>query len=155
MSTAQIFCSTRRPVEDFLQDIQYKFSTGRLIEQLHTRRPLEGVNIYQTSSSRKIALLDIQQNFYWMSRRTFTERGRLVDQMIWAIIETNTTSIIGVRRKICLSFSNNFRLFISHPKVKLIFFRQRQKNTHKNGMDQLLLCIIFVLLFVKFTARKD
>ena len=64
-----------------------------------------------------------------MSRRTFTERGRLVDQMIWANIETNTTSIIGVRRKICLSFSNNFRLFISHPKVKLIFL-DKDRKTH-------------------------
>ena len=66
---AQIFCSTRRLVAE---------------KQLPTRRLLEGVNIYQTSSSRKIALLDVQQNFYWMPSRTFTRR--LVDQMIWANI---------------------------------------------------------------------
>ena len=81
---AQIFCSTRLQVEDFVLDVQQKFSTRRLIaeKQLPTRRLLEGVNFYQMSSSRKIALLDIQQNFYWMPSRTFTRR--LVDQMIWA-----------------------------------------------------------------------
>ena len=36
------------------------------------------------SSSRKIALLDVQQNFYWMPSRTCTRR--LVDQMICAIV---------------------------------------------------------------------
>ena len=83
---AQIFCSTRRLVEDFVLDVQQKFSTRRLVaeKQLPTRRLLEGVNIYQTSSSRKIALLDVQQNFYLMPSRTFTRR--LVDQMIWATI---------------------------------------------------------------------
>ena len=76
-------CSTRRLVEDFVLDVQQKFSTRRLVaeKQLPTRRLLEGVNIYQTSSSRKIALLDVQQNFYWIPSRTFTRR--LVDQMIW------------------------------------------------------------------------
>ena len=82
---AQIFCSTRRLVEDFLLDVQYKFSTGHPVveKQLPTRSPIEGINIYQISSSRKIALLDLQQNFYWMSSRTFTRH--LVEQMIWAI----------------------------------------------------------------------
>ena len=80
----EIFCSARHLVEDFLLDVQQKFSTGCLVaeKQLPTRHPLERVNIYQTSSSRKIALLDVQQNFYWMPSRTFTRR--LVDQMIWA-----------------------------------------------------------------------
>ena len=64
---AQIFCSTRCLLEHFLLDFQQKFSTGRLVaeKQLPTRHPLESVNIYQSSSSRKIALLDIQYNFYW------------------------------------------------------------------------------------------
>ena len=89
---AQIFCSTRCLVQDFLLDVQQKFSTRRLVaeKQLPTRRLLEELDIYQTSSSRKIALLDVQWNFYWMPCRTFTRR--LVDQMIW------TNKYIGVRQ---------------------------------------------------------
>ena len=73
---AQIFCST-----EHLLAVQQKFSTGHQVAEkiLPTQRLLEGVNIYQMSSSRKIALLDVQQNFYWMSSRTFTRHP--VDQM--------------------------------------------------------------------------
>ena len=76
---AQIFCSTRRLVEDFALDVQQKFCTRRLVaeKKLPTRRLLEGENgpnlllyqtstrgfctrclveiFHQTSSSRKIA----------------------------------------------------------------------------------------------------
>ena len=74
---------------NLLLDVQQKFSTSGSVaeKQLTTRRLLERVNIYQMSSSRKIALPDVQQNFYRMSSRTFTRR--LVDQMIWAIIALN------------------------------------------------------------------
>ena len=97
---AQIFCSTRRLVEDFVLDVQQKFSTRRLVaeKQLPTRRLLEGVNIYQTSSSRKIALLDVQQNFYWMPSRTFTRR--LADQMISAIILS--LHVLGKNCSVCI-----------------------------------------------------
>ena len=52
---AQIICSTRRLVEDFVLDVQQKFSTRRLVaeKQLPTRRLLEGVNIYQTTAHGK------------------------------------------------------------------------------------------------------
>ena len=42
------------------------------------------------SSSRKIALLDVYYNFYWMPCRTLTRR--LVDQMIWAINKVSEVS---------------------------------------------------------------
>ena len=136
---AQIFCSTRRLVEDFVLDVQQKFSTRRLVaeKQLPTRRLLEGVNIYQTSSSRKIALLDVQQNFYWMPSRTFTRR--LVDQMIWAIAcvyqfwsrENNGKHNMFVSQKLAhsqsqrpLSIDYSQQISITRP---LILFNKLQK----------------------------
>ena len=82
-SLAQIFCSTRRLVEDFLLDVQQKFSTRRLVaeKQLPTRRFLEGVNIYQKSSSRKIALPDVQQNFYLDAQQNFYQMSSRPDDL--------------------------------------------------------------------------
>ena len=138
---AQIFCSTRRLVEDFVLDIQQKFSTRRLVveKQLPSRCLLEGVNIYQTSSSRKIALLDVQQNFYQMSSRSFT--GRLVDQMIQANIFPLFQVMIETKKCIYRFY---FQISNSKRKLHSIDLFLHHMNTKSFSLIHLIL-VLYVI----------
>ena len=129
---ARIFCSTRRLVEDFVLDVQQKFSTRRLVaeKQPPSRRLLERVNIYQTSRSRKIALLDVQQNFYQIPSRTFTRR--LVDQMIWANVSLQQEPIGHLLVMVKTQTQTQIQIFIFSKKYSYLMITLRyDQGTHK------------------------
>ena len=66
---AQIFCSIRRLVEDFLLDVQQKFSTRRPVEIFYQMSSSRKIATYQMSTRKSKYLLDVQQQKKSSARR--------------------------------------------------------------------------------------